>query len=88
MTGLTLLVVIGAGMGFVARAVVPGRQELSGRVTVLIGIVGSVLAGTFANSVAGHVGGITVVGTVSALAGSIVVLLIYMAFGKRRAGER
>ena len=83
MTGLTLLVVIGAVMGFVARAVVPGRQELSGRVTVLIGIVGSVLAGTFANSVAGHVEGITVVGTVSALAGSIVVLLIWMRFGKR-----
>lgn len=84
MTGFTLLVVIGAGMGFVARGVVPGKQELSGPVTVLIGIVGSVLAGTFANSVAGEVDGITVVGTVSALAGSIIVLLLYMAFGKKR----
>lgn len=81
MTGLSLLVIIGGVMGFVARAVVPGRQELSAPVTILIGVVGSVFAGTFANSVAGNFDGITWQGLLAALAGSIVVLLAYMRFG-------
>lgn len=81
MTGLTMLVIIGGAMGFIARAVVPGRQELSGPVTVLIGIVGSVFAGTFVNSVAGNFDGITWQGLLAALAGSVVVLLVYMRFG-------
>ncbi len=84
MTGLSLLVILGGVMGFVARAVVPGRQELSGPVTVLIGVIGSVFAGSFANSFTGNVDGITWVGTLAALAGSIVVLLLYMRFGTNK----
>lgn len=84
MTGLSLLVVIGAVMGFVARGVVPGRQALSGPITVLIGIVGSLFGGLFANSLAGNVGTITWTGTLAALIGSIIVLLIYMIFGEKK----
>ncbi len=40
------------GRGIVARLVVPGRQHLSMGMTLLLGLIGSVVAGVVANALA------------------------------------
>ena len=76
------LVVIGLVAGFVARAVVPGKDALSVGGTILLGIVGSFVGGFLGYVLTHHDakdGAFQASGIIGSILGSIVALLVYRA---------
>ena len=89
MLGLIItLIIVGLIAGAVARLLVPGRQEMSILTTIAIGIVGSFVGGLL-----GYVifhkdaddGFFQPSGLIGSIIGTIIVLLIWMNLGRRRA---
>jgi uncharacterized membrane protein YeaQ/YmgE (transglycosylase-associated protein family) len=82
------LIIIGLIAGFIARAVVPGRQSLSILQTILLGIVGSFVGGFLGKLIFGRDSGEGFVqpsSWIGSIIGAIIVLAIYLAI-KRRSG--
>ena len=82
------LIVIGLVAGFVARALVPGRQSMSVLQTILLGIVGSFVGGFLGRLLFGGSGDSFVQPSswIGSIIGAIIVLVIYLAI-KRRSGN-
>ena len=80
------LLVIGLVAGFIARALVPGRDALSVPGTILLGIVGSFVGG-FLGYVLTHNdandGAFQASGIVGSIIGAVVALLVYRAVSGR-----
>jgi uncharacterized membrane protein YeaQ/YmgE (transglycosylase-associated protein family) len=73
-------IVFGLVVGAVARLLVPGKQELTIAMTLLLGVVGSVVGGVVANALGtGDVFELNVLGSLVAIAASVVLIV---------AGER
>lgn len=85
------LIIVGAIAGFVARALVPGRDAMSVPMTILLGIVGSFVGGflgrlLFANDASdGYFQPSNLIG---AIIGSVLALLVYRAVNKGGARSR
>ncbi len=76
------LVVIGLIAGFIARAVVPGRDALSIGATMLLGIVGSFVGGFLGYLLTNgdvNEGAFQASGIIGSILGAIVALLVYRA---------
>ena len=70
-------IVFGLVVGVVARAVVPGRQELSIVMTVVLGLIGSVAGGLVANALGtGDLFELNIIGSLVAILASIVLIVI------------
>ena len=85
------LIVVGLIAGFLARALVPGRDAMSIGATILLGIVGSFLGGFLADVLfrdAGEDRGLAPAGILGSVLGAIIVLLIYNALSGRRTAHR
>ncbi len=81
------LLIIGLIAGFIARAVVPGRDAMGIGATILLGLVGSFIGGFLGYLLFGHQhssGFVQPSGWIGSIIGSIIALLIYRAI-KRRA---
>ena len=80
------LLLIGLVAGFIARAVVPGKDSMSVGATIVLGIVGSFIGG-FIGYVLTHKdssdGAFQASGIIGSILGAIVALLIYRAVGSR-----
>lgn len=94
MIGLIIsIIVVGLIAGAVARLVVPGRQNLSIPMTILLGIVGSFVGGflgylLFGNSSGGGGGGfLQPAGIIGSIIGAIIVLLLWIRFGSGRGAR-
>lgn len=73
-------IVFGLVVGVLARLLVPGRQELSIAMTVLLGVIGSVVGGVVANALGtGDVFELNFIGSAVAIAAAVVLIV---------AGER
>lgn len=83
-------IVFGLVVGIVARMLVPGRQALSLGMTVLLGMVGSVVGGVVANALGtGDVFELNLLGSLVAIASSVVLVVIGERTGVlRRRFER
>lgn len=76
-------ILIGFVVGLVARALLPGRQSMGFILTVVLGVVGSLLA-TYIGQAAGWYTAGAGAGFIASVIGAIVLLVIYgMVTGKR-----
>jgi uncharacterized membrane protein YeaQ/YmgE (transglycosylase-associated protein family) len=81
--GLIVWLVIGLIAGFVARAVVPGRDSLGVLGTIVLGLVGSLVGGFLGNLfVEGNLD-VEAAGIIGSIIGAIVALLVYRSVGNR-----
>ena len=83
-------IVFGLVVGVIARLVVPGRQQLTFGMTVLLGLVGSVVGGLVANALGtGDILELNVVGSIVAILASVVLIVIGERTGalRRRFGR-
>ena len=80
------LLFIGLVAGFIARAVVPGKDSMSVGATIVLGIVGSFIGGfvgyVLTHHDASH-GAFQASGIIGSILGAIVALLLYRAVGSR-----
>ena len=88
---IVFLIVIGLIGGFVARAVVPGRDAMSVGGTLLLGIVGSFVGGFLGYVLFGedgNDGAFQASGIIGSVIGAIVALLVYRAANGRSIARR
>jgi len=77
------MIIIGFVVGLLARAIMPGDQKLGFILTVLLGIVGSVVAGFLGGALGLYQAG-EGAGFIGSIVGAIVVLFIYGLVTKNR----
>ena len=86
---IIVLVVVGLIAGFIARAVIPGKQSMSIFATIILGIVGSVVGNLLGSLVfAPHKFELGTSGIIGSIVGAIIVLLIYIAATNKRGVTR
>ena len=78
------LLVIGLIAGFVARALVPGKDSMSIPATIALGIVGSFVGGFLARLIGrGDGDGFSTAGLIGSIIGAVIALLVYNAVTKK-----
>jgi uncharacterized membrane protein YeaQ/YmgE (transglycosylase-associated protein family) len=87
---IIVLLLVGLVAGFIARALVPGRDPMGVGGTILLGVIGSFIGG-FLGYVIFHKdateGALQPSGIVGSIIGAVVALLVYRAMnGSRRGG--
>ena len=91
MLGLLLsIVVVGLIAGALARLLVPGRQDLSILMTIVLGIVGSFVGGFLGYLIFGRDSGsglLQPAGIIGSVIGAVIVLLIWTRVAGRRGAR-
>ena len=77
--GILLTIVIGFIAGLIARAVVPGKQDLGIVATLVLGLIGSIVGNGIYNLIANGNLEFEVGGWWASILGAIVVLAVYVA---------
>jgi uncharacterized membrane protein YeaQ/YmgE (transglycosylase-associated protein family) len=83
---LLYLLIIGIIAGFVARALVPGRDSLGFWGTVALGVVGSFIGGFIGYALFGvdfNEGAIQASGIIGSIVGAVIALLVYRSMNRR-----
>jgi uncharacterized membrane protein YeaQ/YmgE (transglycosylase-associated protein family) len=79
------LIIIGLVAGFIARALVPGKQSMTVGQTIILGIVGSFIGGFLGRLLFHHGGGFVQTSSwIGSIIGAVIALLIYTRLGQRR----
>jgi uncharacterized membrane protein YeaQ/YmgE (transglycosylase-associated protein family) len=87
--GILLAIVIGLIAGLIARAVVPGKQDLGIVPTIVLGLIGSVVGNLLFSLLKGDGLRFDLGGWWASIIGAILVLFVYVAAtGKRRRVTR
>ena len=82
-------IVFGLVVGVAARLLVPGRQTLSIWMTLLLGLIGSVVGGLVANALGtGDIFELNILGAIVAIATAVVLIIVGDRVGaiSRRSG--
>ena len=70
-------IVFGLVVGVLARLLVPGRQHLGLGMTVLLGMIGSIVGGVVANAIGtGDIFELNFIGSVVAIGASVVLIVV------------
>ncbi len=81
------MIVVGLIAGFIARAIVPGRDPMSVGATILLGVIGSFVGGFIADVLFrddAHDRGINAAGLVGSVIGAVIALLVYRSMNNRQ----
>ncbi len=85
------LIIIGAIAGFIARALVPGKDPMGIGATIVLGIVGSFIGGFLGYVLFGKdisQGALQPSGIIGSIIGAVIALLVYRAATRRGVGPR
>jgi uncharacterized membrane protein YeaQ/YmgE (transglycosylase-associated protein family) len=80
-------IVFGLIVGFIARALVPGRDNIGVLRTIALGVLGSVIGGFLFGLLTVGFRGFQPAGWIGSVIGAVIVLLLYNKFvlgGRRR----
>jgi uncharacterized membrane protein YeaQ/YmgE (transglycosylase-associated protein family) len=85
---IILALIVGAGIGLVARLIMPGRQDITMVPTVIIGALGGVVGSAVASQFGYHNanGGIAWIPLFIGVAAAIALIAIYESVMGRRTG--
>ncbi|MCX2732710.1 GlsB/YeaQ/YmgE family stress response membrane protein [Saccharopolyspora sp. NFXS83] len=81
-------IVFGLIAGFIARAVVPGKDNIGLLMTIVLGVVGSVVGGLIFGVLTVGIRGFQPTGWIGSIIGAIVVLIIYNAVTGRKSRQK
>ena len=85
--GILLFIVFGLVVGFIARALLPGRQSMGFVMTAVLGMVGSLVGGFVGNLLAGRpLFDLHAAGFIGSLLCSILLLVALGRMGSSRRG--
>ena len=83
--GIVLFIVFGLIVGFIARALLPGRQSMGVAMTAVLGMIGSLVGGLVGNMLAGRpVFDLHAAGFIGSLVCSVLLLVALGLSGRRR----
>jgi len=83
---ILMFILCGLIVGFLARAIMPGRQSMGLVATALLGIVGSFIGGLIGNAISGTpLRDLHSAGFIGSLLGALLALLVLGYAGSRRA---
>ena len=83
------LLIIGLLAGFIARAIVPGRQSMSILQTILLGIAGSFVGGFLGRILFGSGDSLVQPSSwIGSIIGAVIALLVYNAVSGRKSHRR
>lgn len=87
---LTILgwIVFGLIAGFLARAIVPGKDDIGLLMTIVLGVVGSAVGGFLFGLFTGGLRDFQPSGWIGSVVGAIIVLVIYNAVTGRKRRSR
>jgi uncharacterized membrane protein YeaQ/YmgE (transglycosylase-associated protein family) len=81
--GFIGFIIVGLLAGFVARALVPGKDDLGILGTLVLGIIGSFIGGFLGSLIQDGPADITASGIIGSIIGAIIALLIWRKVGGR-----
>lgn len=83
---ILMFILFGLIVGFLARAIMPGRQSLGVLATALVGMAGSLVGGIVGNLISGYpLLDLHGAGLIGSVLGALAVLAIMGYVGRRRA---
>ena len=78
-------IVFGLVAGFIARAIVPGKDDIGILRTVILGVVGSVVGGLIFGLLTVGLRGFQPAGWIGSIIGAVIVLVVYnQVTGRKR----
>lgn len=84
---IVFLLLVGLVAGFIARALVPGRDPMGVGATIVLGIVGSFIGGFLGWALFGKdfsEGALQPSGIIGSIVGAVIALLVYRSMNGRR----
>ncbi|WP_397475059.1 GlsB/YeaQ/YmgE family stress response membrane protein [Pusillimonas sp.] len=80
--GIISMIIVGFIVGLIARAIMPGEQKMGIIMTIILGIVGALVAGYLGVAAGWYEAGESA-GWIASIIGAIIVLFIYGLIVKR-----
>ena len=81
--GIISMIIVGFIVGLLARAIMPGDQKMGIIMTIILGIVGAVVAGYLGDALGFYEPG-QGAGWIGSIVGAIIVLFVYGLITKKR----
>jgi uncharacterized membrane protein YeaQ/YmgE (transglycosylase-associated protein family) len=82
--GILVVLLIGLVAGFIARAVIPGKQDMGIAATLVLGLIGSVVGNLLSNLIFDGTFEFDIGGWWASIIGAVIVLGIYVGVTGRR----
>ena len=82
--GIFLFLLMGLIAGFIARALMPGPDQMGWVGTMVLGVIGSFIGGTLAALLFGGTLDISAAGLVGSIIGAFIALFLWRMMNKRR----
>lgn len=81
---IIIMIIVGFVVGLIARAIMPGDQNMGIIMTTILGIIGSLVAGYLGQALDWYAPG-EPAGWIGSIVGAIVVLFVIGLFARKRA---